>query len=199
MENKKPLIIFCGLMGSGKTTLSNYYSKRIPEYIKIDRDEVRRILGIKVFDRKDTDKVNEHTYSKTREIIRDGKGVMLDSAYYSKEARERVYKIGNEFNIPILIVECICKPETSISRISSRPPKDGLHKPTNDPEVYHEYAKKWESPLIDLDCPENNHVSLIRINTDENRIERIKIREEGKNRINEILNYIEKDLSCLGI
>jgi predicted kinase len=194
MEDKKPLIIFCGLMGSGKTTLSNYYSKKIPGYVKIDRDDVRRILGIKIFDRKDTDAVNEYSYSKAREIIKEGKSVMLDSAYKSKEAREKVYRIGKEFDVPILVIECVCKPETSIKRISSRQSGDGFYNPTNDPQVYSEYARIWESPLTDLDSAENNHVSLIRINTDENKVEKIKIREEWVDKINEILNYIEESL-----
>ncbi|MCK9596963.1 AAA family ATPase [Candidatus Pacearchaeota archaeon] len=191
--DKKPLIVFCGLMGSGKTTLSDYYSKKIPKYSKIDRDEVRRILGIKVFDRKDSDRVNEYAYSKAREIIKNGKGVMLDSAYYSKQNREKVYKIAKEFDIPVLVIECVCKPETAIRRISSRPEKDELHKPTNNPKVYHEYSKMWESPLIDLGSSENNHVSFIRINTEENKIEKIKIREMGI--IKEILNYIEEGMN----
>lgn len=194
MENKKPLILFCGLLGTGKTTLSDYYSKKLPEYVKIDRDEVRRILGIKVFDRKDTDAVNEYTYSKAREIIKDGRGVMLDSAYKSKEARGKVYLIAKEMNIPVLVIECVCKPETAVKRISSRPAKDELHKPTNDPNVYYEYAKIWENPVDDLNDSENIHVSLIRINTDNNQIEKVRVQED----YSEILKQIEEDLSKFG-
>ncbi len=194
MNKIKPLVLFCGLMGTGKTTLSDYYVKKIPEYVKFDRDEVRRILGIKVFDRKDTDIVNEYTYSKAKEMIKNGKGVMLDSAYKSKQAREKVYQIAKEFDIPVLVIECVCKPETAIKRISSRPSKDEFHKPTNDPDVYHEYSRMWESPLFDLEDLKNMHVSLIKIDTDENKMEKIKIQENHIPVLSEIFVIIEENL-----
>ncbi len=194
MNKIKPLILFCGLMGTGKTSLSNHYSKKILDYVKIDRDDVRRILGIKVFDRKDTDKVNEFTYSKAKEIIKNGGGVILDSAYKSKEAREKVYRIANDFKIPVLVIECVCKPETSIKRISSRPAKDDLHTPTNDPEVYNTYARMWENPFDDLKDTKNNHVSLAKINTDDYTLKRIKIQGDYIELIEEILSIIEGNL-----
>lgn len=196
---EKPIIIFCGLMGSGKTTLSKFFLEKMPNYERFNTDEVRRILGKTSFDRKDTPIVNEYMYSRARNLIESGNGIMFDSAYKLKEAREKIYEIGREFNIPILIIVCFCSQETVIKRISSREKKDDLHNPTNDPNVYLEYAKIWEPPFLDLEEPKNDHLSLIRINTELNKLEIIKISEKGYNSIKEIIDFIDNNLDNLKI
>ena len=186
-DNIKPILIFCGLMGSGKTTLSEYFLEKLEDYERFNTDDVRRIMGLKTFDRKDTPKVNEFMYSHARQLLKERKGVMFDSAYKLKKAREKIYEIGKELNVPVLVVECYCKPETAVKRISSRGKTYSLHNPTNDPKVYEEYAKIWESPEIDI---KDDNISLIKINTDNNVLEIIKLSKELK----EIVDFIEKNL-----
>jgi len=187
---EKPIIMFCGLMGSGKTTLSEFYITKLEDYTRFNTDDVRRILGKTKFDRKDTPEVNEYMYSRALKLIDSKKGVMFDSAYKLAEARKRIYEIGAKTNLPVLIVECVCKPETAMNRIASRPSNDGAHKPTNNPEVYNEYSKMWEDPEKDLDNQSNNHLSLIKIDTDSKRLKVIKISETHS--ILELVRLFEK-------
>ncbi|MAH49321.1 hypothetical protein CMI37_26075 [Candidatus Pacearchaeota archaeon] len=192
---KKPIIVFCGLMGSGKTTLSKYFLDKFDDYQRFNTDDVRRILGKTVFDRKDTPMVNQYMYSRARELISAGKGVVFDSAYKLQDARQKIYKIAREMNTAVLVIECTCSSETAIKRITSRPIKDKLHQPTRDVKVYYEYAKIWESPSLDLKDAENAHVSLAKINTDENKLEIIKISDKDDDVIKAVMDLIKKELN----
>ena len=190
----KPILIFCGMMGTGKTTFSKYLLPILPDYERFNTDDVRRILGKTKFDRKDTPIVNDYMYSKSSRLIQEGKGVLFDSAYKTKIARENIYQIGREFNIPVIVIEFICSPETAITRIENRESKDYLHKPTNKAQDYSDYVKLFENPEEDLDYPENDHVSLIRMNTDDNMLEVIKIKEKYKPLIERTIRFIEGHL-----
>ncbi len=191
MNNNKQILVFCGLMGSGKTTLSNTVLNKLRDYTRFNTDDVRREMGITIFDRKDTPRVNEYMYSRAKMLLKEGKGVIFDSAYKLKEAREKIYSIGQEFNVPVIIVECVCSSETSINRISVRK-KDDLHSPTNSAEVYREYAKIWESP--ELDISEHN-ISLLNADTDSNKVKIVKVGKGHELAVEKILVIIRKVLS----
>ena len=175
MKNTRPaIIVFCGLLGTGKTTIS----KRISEKLEIERfstDEVRRLLGKKVFDIKDTEEVNYYIYERVKKCLDSGKNVILDSAYKTKKARERIYEIGKVKKSPIILIECFCKMETAIKRISSRENKDDLHKPTNKIEDYHEYVSLWESINSDFIEGANEEVSYFKLDTDTMEFKTMKI------------------------
>ncbi len=171
----KPIIVFCGLPGSGKTHLSTGLIARLIEYERFNTDDVRRILGFKNFDRGDTETVNSYMYSRAKQILKNSGGVAFDSAYWSKEARDRVYKIGLETDNKVLLIECFCSEKEAVRRIPLRDAGNGLlHTPTNDPGVYKEYAKKWESPERDLD-ESNPHVSLVRFDTERGLFHKVKV------------------------
>jgi len=146
-------------------------------------------MGIKVFDRKDTPRVNEYMYSRARSLLSEGKGVMFDSAYKLKEAREKIYAMGSELRVPVIVIECVCSAETSISRMSLRV-RDDLHTPSNSAEVYREYAKMWESPQKDLsDYPD---ISLIQANTDTNTVKVIYSSKENKPLVEKTVELLKK-------
>lgn len=187
----KPIIIFCGLMGSGKTFLSEKLIEDLKDYERFNTDEVRRILGFKTFDRKDTPKVNEYMYTRAKKLLKVGKGVLFDSAYKTQEARDRIYQIGRNFNVPVLVVECFCSPEIAMQRIASRESKGDLHKPTNNPEIYKDYQKLWEIPEKDLEDENNSHVSLCKLDTFENKLTLVKMNEE----VFETIEFLKEKLN----
>ncbi len=189
--SKKPILIFCGLIGCGKTTFAKYYLDKLDEYHRFNTDDVRKLLGKEKYSGADTPIVNEYMYSRARELLKDGKGVLFDSPYKLKKAREKIYEIGKELNFPILLVECFCSPETSIKRITSRKKTGELHENTNNPAVYHEYVKIWESPSEDL---KDYDLSLIKLDSDSNIMDVVKISEKNEEDILEIIKIIEKGL-----
>jgi len=194
-QNKKNIIIiFSGLLGCGKTTMSKYIHSKYENYVRFNTDDVRRILGKKKYDRKDVPQVNEYMYSRARKLLREGKGIIFDSAYRTKVAREKIYDIGKEFRVPVLVVECFCKPETAMKRISSRINEDGLYNPTNDPGEYLKYAKIFEKPWRDFNDSTNHHVSWARLNTEDNYIEVMGISKGHEEIIKENIKFIEEQI-----
>lgn len=191
---KNIVLMFCGLMGSGKTFFSTHFVKHLPDYVRINSDDVRRLLGKTKFDRKDVPEINAYVYSTAKRALEEGKGVIFDSALKLKNARENVYDTARNAGVPVLIVECRCSPETSIKRMSHRNKEDNLHAPTNNPQVYQDYAKMWEDPLKDLEDEDKKHISLIILDSDKNKIKIIKINDYKKKEIIQMINFLEEKL-----
>ncbi len=192
LQNKKPIIMVCGLLGTGKTAVSKFLLNSLKDYVRFNTDEVRRILGCKEFDRKDTPRVNEYMYSRARRLISEGRGVVFDSTYKLTEARQRVYDLAKECGVDMVVIQTVCSHETAIKRISNRPSKDGLHKPTNKIEDYEQYVKLWQDIFHELEDPSNSHVSYLKLNTENYKIEEVLIRSNIQNFANRIKNILSE-------
>ncbi|MEK6899470.1 MAG: ATP-binding protein [Nanoarchaeota archaeon] len=188
-EFEKPLfIVFTGLMGTGKTTFAQELAQKFSNYFRVSTDDTRRILGKNRFDPQDTPQVNEHVFLTMRLILDQDKGVIVDSANKTKMARDKLYSIARECSVPIVVIECVCSSKTAIKRITSRPSRDGLHKPTNNAEDYQKYLKLWENIDIDIIDEKNKDISFFRLNTDTNMLQLLK--KSLRNSINET-SFIE--------
>lgn len=160
METLPPtMIVLTGIMGTGKTTLARFLVEQLPNHMRMNTDEVRRLLGKEKFDPADTPKVNEHIYFTMRLLFAEQRGVISDSANKTKVVRERLYSLAREARAPIVVIECVCSAETSIKRITSRPAKGALHQPTNRAEDYHAYTKLCEN--IDADVADAAHKDIV--------------------------------------
>jgi predicted kinase len=188
----KPVIIVCGLLGTGKTTLSKKIDGNFEDYKRFNTDDVREELGIKSFDRKDTPMVNDCMYDQARKLLEEDKGVMFDSAYKSKIARQKIYEIAKYYNKKVLVIQCVCSDDTAKRRISERDKKDegGLHKPTTDPNVYDEYKKIYENIELDLE-KKNDFVSFVKIDTEKLEEEILILDEDCKEYFEKILDLIK--------
>ena len=58
--------------------------------------------------------------------------------------------------------------------------------------VYLEQKRSWQNPLLDLELERNNHVSLIRINTENKMTDQIKINENNKSMVNKIMEILKE-------
>lgn len=190
---KKPILVFCGLLGTGKTFASIYAVRKLSGYTRFNTDDVRKLMGFKTFDRKDTPKVNEYMYSRAEKILQDHKGIMFDSAYKLHEAREKLYEMARKNNTPLIVVECICPPEVAIKRLMQRPGRDVSYGPTNKAEDYHEYVKLWEPIEGDFKHPHMNLISYITLNTETYQIEIQKLGSEDA----EIVRSAIKNLKAI--
>ena len=170
------IIIVCGLLGTGNTTISKYLECGLG-YTRFNTDEVRKFLGKKIFDLGDTPRVNDFMYEKARILLENKKGVIFDSAYKTKLARQKIYEFGKYYGIPLLVIECICSPEVAKKRIMYRIKGSDLHEATNKAEVYDEYAKIFEHIDGDLNDHRASFVSFITLDTE--KLKKIDLRIES--------------------
>lgn len=189
---KKPILVFCGLLGTGKTYASTFAISQLSDYTRFNTDDVRKLMGFKTFDRKDTPKVNEYMYSHAEELLDEGKGVMFDSAYKLREAREKLYAMARKHNVPLIIVECVSSPKIAIARLTSRPGRDKEYGSTNKEADYHEYVKLFEPVRGDFNHPEMELVSYITLNTETYKIETQKLALKQKDATKKTIEKLSK-------
>jgi predicted kinase len=191
-KSKKPIIMVCGLLGTGKTTISKFLLTNLKDYTRFNTDEVRRILGFKKFSRKDTPIVNKYMYSRTRELIKKGKGVIFDSAYKLRSARQRVYNLAKSCYVNMLVIQTICSHETAKRRVLTRPKKDKLHRPTNKVKDYERYVRLWQDILPELKDSRNKHVSYIKFDTEKYKVKEILVHSDIRETVKKIKNILSK-------
>lgn len=197
---EKFLIMTAGLPGTGKTSMIKKLMKLIQDYQYLDHTGMRRELGFTsvdptgIKDRIILDKVKE----KTHEALKNNIGIIIDSVHRHRKLRKERYEIAKLAKKEVIIIEFFCSKKESLKRIKSRPEtKNGLVNDTNDEEVYDRLAKEWEPIEEDFQNNENlaNNLnfSYIKLNTENIKIEKIKITQEAKKIIELIENIIKKE------
>ncbi|MBI2548430.1 AAA family ATPase [Candidatus Woesearchaeota archaeon] len=186
-----PLIIVNGNSGTGKRTVSRFLEDRLDNYRRFSPDDTRRKLGRPDYDPRDTGEVLLHMYQEISETLQDEGGVIVHSHYKSSVGRQIVYDIAFCYNVPVLLIECICPEEVAKSRIRSRSKKDELHSPPTDPAVYDRLKAIWED--TEQDFARNRHVSWIRYDSHTSDVREILVRTgliEFSSQIIELLQYV---------
>lgn len=126
------LIIVCGYVGSGKTTVARELSK-VAGLEVISSDVVRKMLaGIPVSEHRYEDfskgiyspEFTERTYKtlieEAKKRLREGKSVILDATFSKKWQREMARKVAMEADANFLCIETVC-PDTLIkNRLDKR-------------------------------------------------------------------------------
>lgn len=187
------VVIVCGLLGTGKTTLSKRILQHTSKFIRFNTDETRKLLGKTTFDRKDTPEVNAYMYTKARDLLNQKKSVLFDSTYKLQEAREKIYNLAKEFSVPVILIECISSDDTTIRRLTARPGRDGkIYDSTNKEEDYYEYVRLWEDTSNDIE--KYPFVSLIKVNTEDYSLKVVKQQGVSDLQFQEIINLAEKAL-----
>ncbi len=113
------LFIFCGLPGTGKTTVANFIAKKLNATM-ISTDHIRK----KIFEKptyQDWEKelvykvmclLGEHL-SKTQICI-------LDAVFPKEQHRDAVKEMGKRNKIPVYFVEFVCDENTIFKRIANK-------------------------------------------------------------------------------
>ena len=130
--NKPILIIFAGLIGTGKSTLSEILSKKLDIPI-ISSDIVRKALsGISPTEHKYEDfekgiylkEWTEKTYAemlkRAHDILAKGSSVILDASFQRKSDRKMILNMADELGIKVFVVETLCKDEEIKKRLNTR-------------------------------------------------------------------------------
>jgi uncharacterized protein len=129
-ENHRPcLIVFCGVSGSGKSTIARRLAAEIGG-LHLSSDVVRKELhGIppddhtsaaELYSRAATAKTYEVLSAMAGEWLDRGATVLLDATYRRAEDRDAVRDVARGRNVPFLLVHCRCSPESAAERIRRR-------------------------------------------------------------------------------
>jgi len=121
------LIIVCGHIGTGKSTVARLLSA-YTGFPVLNSDVIRkRLAGLLPTDRATTAHGNgiyseastRQTYAALRtraeEGLRAGHGVIIDATYKRREDRQAILELGQRMNVPVLFVECRAR-STEIER-----------------------------------------------------------------------------------
>jgi len=133
-RHHRPLLLaFCGLSGSGKSTISRQLAEVLGAE-QVRSDLVRKELhGLSPRDRSGAGelysaRVNEQTYAEmcehAGELLAQGVSVVLDATFQRASDRLRVARISEESQIDYLFVECRCREEVLRRRIAARQQRD---------------------------------------------------------------------------
>ncbi|MDT8316627.1 MAG: AAA family ATPase [bacterium] len=160
---KPLLVVLCGLIGTGKSTLAAKLAETTGFEV-LRSDELRK--GLAGLDRKEHryESFGEGIYSEGffdatyKELLREasrlldkGGGVILDASFKKEKYRSDARDMAERFKIPFLLIECRCPDEVIKQRLEKRE-REGLDisdgrwpvflKQKNDFEDIKEISKK---------------------------------------------------------
>ena len=159
----KPLIIFCGLSGTGKSYTSKIVQQKLPEYTILNIGDFRERLGITTYSRKDTPKLLSMAIEEIEKNHHNQIGSILDANLKSVDLRQCFYDLGKHLNTTIILVELTCSDETAKRRMTDRTQTTLAENP-KEHFIYDAQKRVWQD--IKMDLHGNNHVSFIRFNTE---------------------------------
>ena len=129
---KPALILMSGLMGTGKSFRARLIAARIGALL-IQTDVLRKeLLHIAPTDRRleafgegiYSDDITRKTYEKALELalatLKQGKPVIIDASYRSREERTKALEFTHKLNVDFFLIECICPEEIIRNRLDSR-------------------------------------------------------------------------------
>ena len=88
-NNQSPLLItFCGLPGSGKTTVAKQLERETGA-IRLNTDEWMADLGVDFFDEEFHEKLQLRLYERGKKLLDLGQSIIVEDGHWSKEERDR--------------------------------------------------------------------------------------------------------------
>lgn len=149
------LLITVGLPASWKTETSEEIA-RIKGYTIVRTDLIRRevLKGEDIFDEKvasNMDKrmlVYDETFRQADELLKKGKGVIIDATFISQSLRRRAAALAARHNRTFVILHTQCPREISLARIARRT-REKYESNALTEQAYINNEKKFEK--VDLD------------------------------------------------
>ena len=151
----RTLLITCGLPGTWKTETAEEIS-RIKGYPILRTDLIRLEVLKKedIFDEKvasnmsKRELVYDETFRRAEDVVKAGRGVILDATFVTQQLRRRAAAIAARYNMTFVILQTHCSEEVSIARILRRT-KENYESNALTREAYLNNKKKFEP--VDLD------------------------------------------------
>jgi hypothetical protein len=164
------LVIFCGLMGSGKSYLSERLAARTgiervssdivrKQIFSLDEQEQRLDkFGQGIYSSKAKQRVYRELLRKADRLMEKGSWAILDASFIDGGVREEAFELAQQHDAKFLIIHCVAPEKTIKQRLQARihkkgEPSDGRwelyqdQKEKFDPiaEDEQEYCVEWDS------------------------------------------------------
>jgi|TARA_B100001964_G_C14259436_1_gene614462 hypothetical protein len=114
------IIMIIGLPATGKSTIAKNITSELKGTL-LRTDLIRKQLLKKPrYSKKEKDLIYGVMLSVTNYLTSLGETVILDGTFYKRSTREKVYRMANENQINLRIVECCCPVEVIKRRMNRR-------------------------------------------------------------------------------
>lgn len=114
------LLIFCGIPGSGKTTVARLVAESIKNAILIQTDGVRAMLAHPTFSGDESRFVYDSCFAVAKEALKNGYTVFLDGTFMREEYRLEARNALRRYCTRIDTVYVACGLETALRRNARR-------------------------------------------------------------------------------
>jgi predicted kinase len=130
------IIFIRGLPGSGKSTHSKNYIEQNPNIIRVNKDDIRALMGYTKFNKQKEKLVVECEYNMAQEAITRGFDVLVDDTNLNPYHKNRYENLARMADAEFEIIEIDTPIEECIRR-------DSLRERSVGEEVIRNMAKKW--------------------------------------------------------
>ncbi len=137
------LHLFCGLPGSGKTTLAKKIESETGA-IRLCPDEWMGSLGIDMFDDTTRDKLEWRLWRLAKDLLRQGQSVIVENGFWTRAERDERRKQIKDINTKIAMHYMDVPFEELLRRISIRNTQTAYDTVPLTRELMEEYAQVFE-------------------------------------------------------
>jgi len=114
------LVIFCGIPGSGKTTIARLVAKNLRDCFHIQTDTLRSMISRPGYTKEESELVYRDCILIAREALKAGYDAILDGTFLRDEYRDEAVGKLSRYLSSHLIVFVACDPEIAYRRNLSR-------------------------------------------------------------------------------
>jgi hypothetical protein len=113
-------VLFCGIPGSGKTTIASALSQKMPRAMLVQTDRIRSMLSRPTFASSESKFVYGTLVSVAEDALRAGYDTLLEGTFPRREYRREALDALSPMASKVLVVHVFCDPALAFGRNAGR-------------------------------------------------------------------------------